>query len=166
MRNAFSMLTAIFVIVILSSLSLLILNISAKTVKNTTTQYRQEQAILYAKSYTELAILYATANDAQSGLNCAEDINGFIGGDAIHVKAGEGYRVQVRISYIGNSLQCSTPSRVLNNQAININEPNELQMIVDVYVQYRDPDVVAALGGAVAANTPWMTYHRRTLQKL
>jgi len=160
MRKAFSMVTALFVIVLMATVSALILNISAKTVKTTTTQYRQEQAILYAKSYTELAIMYATANNAQSGSNCAEDINGNIGDD---VNNGDGYDIQVRISYIGNSLVCSG-TRMLNDQTISITTNNELQIIVDVYVRYRDPEVIAAWGTSVGA--PWVTYHRRTLQKL
>ena len=62
MRNAFSMLTAIFVIVIMATVGTFILNISGKTLKETVLQYRHEQAILYARSYTELAIMGRTAN--------------------------------------------------------------------------------------------------------
>jgi len=160
MRKAFSMVTAIFVMLLMATVSLLILNISAKTVKATTMQYKQEQAILYAKSYTELAIMYATANDAQSGTNCAQDINGIIGSNVNH---GDGYKIETRISYIGNALVCSS-TRILNDQSVPITTPSELQIIVDVYVSYRDPDVIAAWGSTT--NVPWLTYHRRTLQKL
>lgn len=62
MRNAFSMLTAIFLIVLLATIAAFILNISAKTVKDTVFQYKREQAILYARSYTEAAIMKASAN--------------------------------------------------------------------------------------------------------
>jgi len=159
MRKAFSMITAIFVILLMATVSALVLNVSSKTVKSTTIQYKQEQAILYAKSYTELAIMYATANDPTSG-NCAENINGVIGTNA---DIGDGYDAQVRIGYIGNGLACST-SRELNDQTISIATPNELQIIVDVYIRYRDPSVIAAWGTSTGA--PWVTYHRRTLQKL
>jgi len=160
MRKAFSMITAIFVILLMATVSALVLNVSSKTVKSTTIQYKQEQAILYAKSYTELAIMYATANDATSGVNCAENINGVIGTNA---DIGDGYDVQVRIGYIGNSLVCSG-TRKLNDQTIPIVTPNELQIIVDVYIRYRDPSVIAAWG--TSTDVPWITYHRRTLQKL
>ncbi len=160
MRKAFSMITAIFVMLLMATVSILILNISSKTIKSTTMQYKHEQAILYAKSYTELAILYATANDATSGTNCAENINAVIGDNA---SIGNGYDIQTRISYIGNALVCST-TRELNDQTVPITTSNELQIIVDVYVRYRDPDVIAALGTEVGV--PWITYHRRTLQKL
>ena len=161
MRKAFSMITAIFVILIMASVAILILNISSKTVKSTTIQFKQEQAALYAKSYTELAILYATANDAETGTTCAENINGVIGSNA---NTGDGYRVQTRIAYIGHNLTnppCST-SRILYSGPLAT--PAELHMIIDVYVQYRDPDVIAAFGTEVGV--PWITYHRRTLQKL
>ena len=158
MRKAFSMITAVFMIVLLATVAGFILNTSAKTVKATTFQYQQEQAILYAKSYTELAIMFATANDAQAGGNCAEDINADIGDP----DNGAGYMVQTRISYIGNNLECTT-SRELNDQTVAIVTPNSVHIIVDVFVRYRDLDVIALRG---ASATPWVTYHRRTLQKL
>lgn len=64
MRQAFSMITAIFLIVLLATVAAFILNISAKTVKDTVFQYKREQAILYARSYTEAAIMKASANAA------------------------------------------------------------------------------------------------------
>jgi len=158
MRQGFSMLTAIFVIVIMATVSALILNISAKTVKSTTIQYKHEQAILYAKSYTELAIMYASANDTND-TDCAEDINGVIGSNA---DAGDGYDIQVRISYIGNDLNGCSLSRILNTASITTTK--ERHIIVDVYVRYRDPEMIAAWG--TPNGVPWVTYHRRTLQKL
>jgi len=62
MRNAFSMITVIFLIVLLATVAAFILNISAKTVKDTVFQYKREQAILYARSYTEAAIMKAMVN--------------------------------------------------------------------------------------------------------
>lgn len=64
MRKAFSMITAIFVILLMATVGAFILNISGKSVKSTVLQYKREQAVLYARSYTELAIMGATANAA------------------------------------------------------------------------------------------------------
>ncbi len=64
MRKAFSMITAIFIILLMSTVAVFILNTSAKTVKSSVLQYKREQAILYARSYTELAVMGATANAA------------------------------------------------------------------------------------------------------
>jgi len=60
MRKAFSMIMAIFIIVLMATVGAFILNISAKSVKSTMLQYKREQAILYARSYTELAIMKAS----------------------------------------------------------------------------------------------------------
>ena len=81
MRYGFSMITAIFVILLLSSVGAFIVNLSGKTVKDTTFQYKKEQSALLAKSYTELAIMGVTANDATNGTNCLEEITGTVGGD-------------------------------------------------------------------------------------
>ena len=69
MRKAFSMITAIFIIVLMATVGAFILNISAKSVKSTVLQYKREQAILYAKSYTELAIMDATTAVANNMAN-------------------------------------------------------------------------------------------------
>ncbi len=60
MRKAFSMITAIFIIVLMATVGAFILNISAKSVKSTVLQFKREQAILYARSYTGLAIMAAS----------------------------------------------------------------------------------------------------------
>jgi peptidyl-tRNA hydrolase len=51
-RKAFSMITAIFVILMMATVGGFIMNLSGKMVQETASQYRKEQAILYAKSYT------------------------------------------------------------------------------------------------------------------
>jgi len=164
MRKAFSMITAIFVILLMATVSALILNVSSQTVKATTMQYKQEQAILYAKSYTELALMYATANDPTL-TNCAENIDANIGAD---VSTGDGYNIQVRIAYINSNtetLQCHS-TRILADATTtdNVTTPLERQIIIDTYVRYHDDAVASAWTGT--GNPPWLTYHRRTLQKL
>ena len=62
-RKAFSMITAIVVIVLMASVAVFIMNLSGKMVKETTTQYQREQAILLSKSYTEYAVMAVTANE-------------------------------------------------------------------------------------------------------
>jgi len=160
MRKAFSMITAIFIILLLATVAAFILNISGKALQTTTLQYQREQAVLYARSYTELAILAATANDS-TNTNCVEDLDGLIGDD---VTDGEGFDIQTRIYYIGDNLQCSG-TRELNDQTVLLNTPDSLHIIVDVYVRYRDLTFVDLAGG-VGTSAPWITYHRRTLQKL
>ncbi len=91
MRSAFSMITAIFVIVVMATVAAFILNISAKSVKATVLQYRHEQAILYARSYTELAVMGATANASLTTITGTTSI------------ADGSYAIDVNITSIPNS---------------------------------------------------------------
>ena len=154
MREAFSMITAIFVILIMASVAAFVLNLSGKIVKSTTTQYQHEQAELYAKSYTEYAILAVTGHNRSSG--CLEDINGSIGSPS----TGNGYQIHTHIAYIvnGNELTtftCNDPARILST---NVTEPSTpMSILIDAYVDFKDPDNPSG---------PWLTVHRRSIQKI
>jgi len=155
-KKAFSLITSLMIIVLMSTVGILVMNMTAKTVKETTTQYRKEQAVLLAKSYTEFAVMAVTANDRT--VDCIENINGnnVIANDS----NGKGYQVDTRIYYIGKDATanltgtCST-TRVLDSAVTT--DGSDLQIIVDVYVRYKE------LGNTDA---DWITYHRRTLQKI
>lgn len=156
MRKAFSMITAIFVIVIMATVGALVMSTSGKIVKNTTAQYQHEQALLYTKSYTEYTIMAVTGNDRSA--TCLQTITGTIGDDP---NSGNGYRVRTHIAYIadGNSTGRSDVSkcdgvRILSNSVSTTSTP--LTIIIDAYVDYRDPDNTAQ----------WRTVHRRTVQKI
>ncbi|WP_373033151.1 type II secretion system protein [Sulfurovum sp.] len=154
-RKAFSLLTAIFVIVLMATVAILVLNISGKLVKETTAQYQNEQAALYANSYTEYAILAVTGNDRT--VNCLSTINSTIGNPTI----GNGYRIRTHIAYIGTAAEvgnCAT-TRKLSEAVTTVKTP--LTIIVDAYVDYKEPD---HHGGST--NAPWITYHKRTVQKI
>lgn len=154
MRKAFSMITAIFVIVLMATVAVLILSLSGKMVKETTAQFQREQAMLLAKSYTEYAVMAVTANDRNGTGNCLSDIDGNYGADPAH---GKGYRIRVRLAYIGHADQiasCAATRTFANNV---VTEKTPLNIIVDVYVEYKDPDNPSG---------PWLAYHRRTLQKI
>ena len=159
-RRAFSMLVAISVIVTMSTLTMLVMSLSAKSIQNTTAQYQREQAILLSKSYTEYAIMAVMANDRNNlystGNSCIETINSTVGTKGSDIN-GEGYRVRTFISYIGDA-SVNGCARVISNRVKAIK--SKLNIIVDVYVDYKDlnsPDIPAS---------QWITYHRRTLQKI
>ena len=179
MRKAFSMITAIFVMVIMATVAAFILNLSGKMVQETSTMFRQEQAALLARSYTELAVMAVMNHDrnATTPGTCIEDIDGVVNGLKPGVTptgsstGGSGYDVQTRIYYIGNDLPCSA-TRILNDNGVysttkisaNVykdaipSSPDALAgIIVDVYVKYKNPDNTSG---------PWITFHRRTLQKI
>lgn len=153
-RKAFSMITAIFVIVLMATVAILVVNMSGKLVKETTAQYQNEQAALYANSYTEYAILAITGNDRT--VNCLSTINSTIGVPA----TGNGYRIRTHISYIGTAAEvgnCAN-TRKLSEAVTTAKTP--LTIIVDAYVDYKEPD------HHDSANAPWITYHKRTVQKI
>lgn len=165
MRRAFSMMMAITVMVIMMGISAMVFTLSNKVVAATSTQFQKEQAILLAKSYTEFTIMAITGNSGLTGgATCIDGVDGDISGVRIGTTAastgvidsGMGYRVSTRVSYIGNNITC-TNARILDTNLTTNTSPN---VIVDVYVEYRD-STFHRNGSA-----PWITYHRRTLQKI
>jgi len=182
MRHAFSMVTSIFVIVIMATVAMLVMNTSGKIVKETTIQFKKEQAMLLARSYTELAVLAVTDHNRTIANDCIEDIDGVVNaltpGSApaagVRSTNGGGYAVETRIYYIGKNLPCSQ-ARKLNDSTDpkrssttltstaydDPGKPDAISaIIVDVYVKYKDP------ASDTPARSPWITYHRRTLQKI
>ncbi len=156
-RKAFSIITAIIVIVLMATVAILILNLSGKMIKETTTQFQREQAALLAKSYTEYAIMAVMSNDRNTTgtSNCLTDIDGTIGSP----DNGEGYKIRVRIAYIGDAnVSSCDATRVFSNSVVTRRSP--LNIIVDTYVEYKEPD------HPDSSNAPYITYHKRTLQKI
>jgi hypothetical protein len=154
MRKAFSMLTAIVIIVLMATVAAFIMNLSGKMVQETTAQFQREQSVLLAKSYTEYAIMAVTANEHNTS-TCLNNITGTYQGI---------YNIDVNISYIGNTDPVTGPSllghcsRELSTSAITVKSP--LNIIVDVFVSYKELDHPAG------ASAPDITYHRRSLQKI
>ncbi len=155
-RKAFSMLTAIIVIVIMATVGVLVMSMSGKLVKETTAQYQREQAMLLANSYTEYAVLAVTGNDRSTITSCLITIKGTVG-DATALNPNNGYRIRTHIAYIGTTavMGSCTGTRKLSEVVTTLGTP--LTIIVDAYVDYKDLDNP---GG------PNMTYHKRTIQKI
>ena len=153
-RKAFSLITAIFVMLLMASVGAFVMSISGKIVQETTAQYQKEQAVLLAKSYTELAIMAVMSNDRSGTGQCISDITGVIGAAGASTN-GEGYKVETRISFIGPDADINNcaGTRQLGNPAVS----DDLNIIVDVYVRYKDIN---------HPTSPWVSYHRRTLQKI
>ncbi|WP_456430510.1 type II secretion system protein [Nitratifractor sp.] len=151
-RRGFSMITAIVVIVLMATVAVFVLSLSGKVVKSSTAQYQHEQAVLYAKSYTEYAILAVTGNNRAD--KCLQTIKGSIGSSPIN---GKGYEIRTEISYIGPASvvgNCAS-KRILSTNVNTTQTP--LTIIIDAYVNYKDPDNPSG---------PWFTVHRRTIQKI
>jgi len=144
------MLTSVVVIVLMATVAMFVMNLSGKIVKSTVIQYQHEQAELYAKSYTEYAILAVTGNDRSN--KCLRTIKGTIG-----ILNKGGYRIRTHISYIGpaSEIQQCAANRKLSTNVVTPDTP--LTIIVDAYVDYKDPDNTSG---------PILTVHRRTTQKI
>ena len=152
-RAAFSMITAIFMIVMMATIAMFVLSLSGKIVKSTTAQYQREQAMLLAKSYTEYAIMTVMSNDRNGTGNCLYTISGNIGNAPT---IGNGYRARVHINYIGNLQEVGNcGGRILSSTVTTVKSP--LNIVVDTYIDYKDPDNTAG---------EWLTFHKRTLQKI
>jgi hypothetical protein len=180
------MITSIFVIVLMATVAILVFSLSGKMTKNTTIQYRTDQAALLARSYTELAVMAVINHDRDTNGNCIQDINGVVNSiipgvtpsASASTLSGEGYNIQTRIYYIGENLPCSS-SRDLNGAANIVTDYNNTgandalaAIIVDTYVRYKDPAMVEAWKtdhsnkAPKATQIPWITYHTRRLLKI
>ncbi len=149
-KKAFSMITAIFVIVIMATVTSLIMNVTGKTVKETTQQYQKEQAALLGRSYTELAMLKVLYSDRNS--TCLTTFT-----DNFGAKTGfHGYDITVNIQYIGNSNLLGKCSTVVGSTILP-NNIKTISLIIDTYITYKDFD---------DPSNRDITFHRRTLQKL
>ncbi len=166
-KKAFSMVTAIFVIVIMASVTLLIMNVTGKTIKSTTEQYQKEQAQLLARSYTELAILYALNYDrfASATTPCLEKITDHFGQDYPN-----GYEVSITIQYIGNNTLIPTTCGTYLTPGWTANASlaafdNTISLIIDTSIKYHVMDHPLN-ENADPLDDVFYTFHRRTLQKL
>jgi len=158
-RDAFSLITAIFLILLMASVAAFVMNLSGKMVQETTSQYQKEQAVLLAKSYTELAIMSVMSNDRTT--TCISNINATdIVPQGATAGVAQGYNVRTRIAFIGPATDISScdNTRELGNP-VTVSSDN-LNIIVDVYVEYKD------INHPNPSVAPFITYHRRTLQKI
>ncbi len=138
MRPAFTLLSAIFLMVLVAVLMTLSFSLSSQTVKQTADLYLREQAQLLAKSSTELAILAISGHD--NSVNCINEMN---------LTQGS-FEINMNLYYIGNALPagCNT----FNNN-IATRESNGT-VIIDTIVTYEEQDT-----------NQTVRYHRRTIQK-
>ncbi len=158
-RSGFSMLVAIFVILLLSMVASYIFYSSSAITKEGALQYQSEQARLLARSYTEYAVLAVSGNDRTTG-NCINEINANIGSNPA---MGLGYSIHVDITYIGNQRYiqyCAHKAAQLSNL-----DTDTLSVIVDVYVKYKDIQQRSLYNGN-ANSVPWQVFHKRSIQKI
>jgi len=136
-----AMIMAIFFIVIIATIGALSLQLTTQTTKTTTDVYLYEQAALYAKSATELALL-----DISKSPPCS-DLNTTYTQDNI-------YNITVNLRYIYNSnASCNANGGTLYT-TVTTPEQNG-SVLIDVAVDVNN-----------TVTTEPIRYFRRTIQKL
>ncbi|WP_281950436.1 hypothetical protein [Nitrosophilus kaiyonis] len=142
MRKSFSLITAIIILVIISTLMVVMLSLSTQTAKQTGDIYLKEQVELLAKSATEYAILAIQGHDNKN--SCINSIN-----IKYPVSTNPQYDINVSIYYIGNNLPCDSDHILANNIATSDSNGT---VIIDTIVTNLQSDEP-------------IRYHRRTIQK-
>ncbi len=150
-RGGFAMIMAIILIVVLSTIMAIMLELTQKTTKETTNLYLKEQAVLLAKSATELALLEISGYDRNAtiggkpAIKCLSHIN------AVYPKAAPIFDINTTIRYIG--LNCSKKD---SNYIKTIDTPESNGSVLI------DTSVTSTPGTSIQT----IRYFRRTLQKL
>ena len=143
MRKGFTLLSAIFLMVLVATLMVVAFSLSAQTKKQTGDIYMQEQAQLLARSATEFALMAISGHD--NSADCIERIN------LRFPQNAPLYDINMSLYYIGSGLPCNTGHLLANNIATD--ESNGT-VVIDTIVSYTQPDTNESV-----------RFHRRTIQK-
>jgi len=143
MRRGFTLLSAIFLMLLVATLMVLAFSLAAQTKKQTGDIYMQEQAQILGRSATEFALLAISGHE--NNASCIEQIN------LQFPQNAPIYDVNMTLFYLGRNLVCNGGHLLANN--VVTDESNGTVMI-DTIVSYTDP----ATGEEVR-------FHRRTIQK-
>jgi len=150
MRNAFSMIVAISVLVMIATIGALSLSLSTQTSKQTGDIYLRTQAELLAQSATEYAILVISDHNISDAPNfCIDNID-------IEFEPTAGttlFDINISVMYIGQTLPTANCNDINNTiQTIDSN----ITVIIDTTV---------TLNQNTLSTTEPIRIHRRTLQK-
>ena len=144
MRKGFTLIAAIFFVVIASSICMLALSIATTSVRQNSEIYLREQSELVARAATEYAVLAVLSNDFyKAGAVCIGDKNNPIKGEF-----GELFTFEVFVKYFGDMGVCS-------GDAVAVTGLNQGTVLLDVFVSSKPGK----------ATNP-INFHKRTLQKL
>ena len=144
MKRGFTLIAAIFFVVIASSICMLALSIASTSVKQNSEIYLREQSELVARAATEYAMLAIISNDFyKTGAVCLGDEHNPISGEF-----GDLFTFKVYVKYFGNMGVCS-------GDAVAATGANQGTIMLDVFVSSKPGK----------ASNP-INFHKRTLQKL
>ena len=146
MRRGFTLIAAIFFVVIASSICMLALSIASTSVKQNSEIYLREQSELVARAATEYAMLAIISNDFyKTGAVCLGDEHNPIAGEF-----GDLFIFKVFVKYFGDMGDACK-----NKDAVIVKGANQGTIMLDVFVSSKPGK----------ASNP-INFHKRTLQKL
>ena len=146
MRRGFTLIAAIFFVVIASSICMLALSIASTSVKQNSEIYLREQSELVARAATEYAMLAIISNDFyKTGAVCLGDEHNPIAGEF-----GDLFTFKVFVKYFGDMGDACK-----NKDAVIVEGTNQGTIMLDVFVSSKPGK----------ASNP-INFHKRTLQKL
>ena len=149
MRRGFTLIAAIFFVVIASSICMLALSIASTSVKQNSEIYLREQSELVARAATEYAMLAIISNDfsitclGNQSKNASED-------NPIAGEFGDLLTFKVYVKYFGDMGDACK-----NKDAVIVKGINQGTIMLDVFVSSKPGK----------ASNP-INFHKRTLQKL
>ena len=147
MRRGFTLIAAIFFVVIASSICMLALSIASTSVKQNSEIYLREQSELVARAATEYAMLAIISNDfsttclGNQSENASED-------NPIAGEFGDLFTFKVYVKYFGDMGICS-------GDAVAATGANQGTIMLDVFVSSKPGKALNPIN-----------FHKRTLQKL
>ncbi len=144
-RRGFGIITAIILLVLIATVAVMILSLSATSSKKATDDYLRIQADMLARSATEFAIMRIQGFDRSPGKNCLEKIN-------IDAKP---FDINVRISYFMTNDASDFLSNCGSKIAADLTD-GDLNGMAQI-------DVVVTTQADVTSEP--IRIHKRTLQK-
>lgn len=108
-KKGFSLVMAVFFVLLISTLGMLSLNFSSQLVHKSVNIYMKEQAELYAMSATELTVMAMQAYDYRTKGDCLKET---------HYDFGDGFVANVIIFYLDSKMICSD-NRYRSQDSIN-----------------------------------------------
>ncbi|OQX59841.1 MAG: hypothetical protein B5M52_02210 [Helicobacteraceae bacterium 4484_230] len=156
-RKGFALISAVFLLILISSMLLTMLSLSTETAKRTVNDYLNEQAVLLAYGATEQAVLAITGTDPTSGcIQSIPSVNYPDTGSPI-------LTVSTTMRYIwSNSQTAGLDSTCLGY--IDSSQAAENQLTTDESSGAVVIDVVVSTPSGFVDEP--IRFHRRTLQKL
>lgn len=150
-KKSFSMMMAIFLLILISSMSIMIFNLSNQAIKSTLNQYQNEQARLLLYNYTELAVLYLLHYNRVDKNNCLQEIETQFNKNELL------FNVKIKIYYIGFKESLPNCSNILQSFTNNTNFDRTMSVLLDIYIKYKDID---------NKDNRVFSMHKRSIQKL